>query len=551
MTRSGNHTRMTPKVKSTPTKYSIRVQRIIRFCEALTIPGGKLVGQKVVLRDWEKDFINKVYGNVDEEEVLVTRTGLLSMARKNGKTALIAMLLLVHLCGPEAVANGEIYSVAFDREQASQVFKYAANMIYASPLLSNRLNVIESQKKILDPVSGSTFQALSRDSRSKHGKSASMIIFDELAQYGTDRRLYDVMMESQGAYEEPLSFIISTQAENDAALFSELVDYGKKVNAGDIEDPTFVSVIYETSIEHDLLDEKSWYDSNPALGDFKNIRTMRNAAKKALEIPGGESAFRNMQLNQRVSADPLFIPIEVWKKNGEKPDLSIFKTKESYAGIDLSGKNDLTSLTFAVEGEGGHWHIQSIFFTPKDNIRERSVRDRVPYDLWAKQGFIIAVPGKTIAYDFVAMEIARLHGEYKIKELRFDRWRIELLEKELNDIGVMCWISGRDDPNPEGLCLVPHGQGYKDFSPAVERVEDLLVEEKILHGNHPVLTMCAANVRIETDAAGGRKFDKKRSRGRIDGMVSLAMALNWTKEKEPEGGSLSELYSSEPVIYHW
>ena len=135
--------------------YCQRVKRIIAFCELLTLPDGAKAGERVRLRDWQKDFINSVYGPQTPQGRRIVREALLTMARKNGKTALIAMLLLVHLCGPEAVRNGQLYSVAFDREQAAIVFKYAAAMVYASEGLSARLVVIESRKLIKDPASGS------------------------------------------------------------------------------------------------------------------------------------------------------------------------------------------------------------------------------------------------------------------------------------------------------------------------------------------------------------------------------------------------------------
>lgn len=526
--------------------FSDRVQRIIRFCESLTVPDGDLVGEKVVLRDWQKAIINAVYGPRTESGKRKVRQALLTMARKNGKTSLIAMLLLVHLCGPEAVRNGELYSVAFDKKQAAQVFKYAADMIYASETLSRRLNVKESYKIITDPVSGSIYEALSNESKGKHGKSSSFIIFDELAQFGTNRSMYEVMMTSRGAHSASLVWVISTQAENDLAVMSELVDYGRKVNAGEIADPTFAAFIYEVHPDLDAWDEDNWHLANPALGDFKDIDTIRDGANKAKLMPSGERPWRNLELNQRVSSQPSFVPHAVWIESGAPPDPEVFYGADVTAGLDLSAKNDLSALVFAAMDQERYWHIMCRFWTPGDNIRERSDRDRVPYDVWAKEGHLEAVPGRTIDYEYIARAIAELHAEYHFVSLRFDRWMIEYLLRELRKLGVEAWIEGKDDPIDGGLRLIPHGQGFKDFSPAVERVEDLVLENRLRHGNHPVLSMCAANTRIAFDPSGNRKFDKIKSTGRIDGMVAMAMALNWTKEAEEDGGDMSSFLASEP-----
>lgn len=515
-------------------QYCERVQRIIAFCECLTLPDGAMAGQKVRLRPWQKNFISAMYGPQTPSGRRVVREALLTMGRKNGKTALIAMLLLVHLCGPEAVRNGQLYSVAFDREQAAIVFKYAAAMVYASEGLSTRLVVVESKKAIKDPVSGSVYQALSAESRTKHGKSSSFIIFDELAQFGADRELYDTMMTSRGAHAEPLVLVISTQAASDAALLSELVDRGKKIISGEIVDPTSVAFVYEVPMDADIFDEANWYLANPALGDFLNIEILREDAEKAKAMPGAEAAFRNLYMNQRVSADASFVTVEVWKRNDGKPDVEVFERgTPCTAGLDLSSKNDLTALVFAAEDDDHRFHVLPYFWTPKDGITERSHRDRVPYDLWEKQGFLTATPGAVVDYDYVAAFLGDCHVRFNITGVRFDRWRIELLKAAILKAGIPCYVEGDGVAAHNALRLIPHGQGWKDFGPAVDRLEDLLLEGRILHGSNPILTMCASNARIIRDPAGNRKFDKMRSTGRIDGLVALGMAVNWTEDVKP------------------
>ncbi len=150
----------------------------------------------------------------------------------------------------------------------------------------------------------------------------------------------------------------------------------------------------------------------------------------------------------------------------------------------------------------------------------------MPYDAWAREGFLLTTPGRTIDYRFVAHEIVKLHAVMDIAGLKFDRWRIDDMVRALREEGVEAWIEGRDAPVAGGLRLIPHGQGFRDMNPAVETLEDVLAEGAMRHGMHPVLTMCASNVRVQRDPSGNRKFDKIKSTGRIDGIVALAMALN-------------------------
>jgi phage terminase large subunit-like protein len=224
----------------------------------------------------------------------------------------------------------------------------------------------------------------------------------------------------------------------------------------------------------------------------------------------------------------------VWKSNGGlQNNDAIFKGRIT-AGLDLSGKNDLSALVLDAYYKKEH-NIFSYFWTPLDNIKERSKQDRVPYQLWVEQGFLEGVPGKTINYEYIAQKVNELHGMHHINELRFDRWRIEDFQRALNKIGCENHIQGKDELQSENsLCLVGHGQGFKDMNPAIEAVEDVFTESRARHNNHPVLTMCAANAVVELDPADSRKFAKHKSTGRIDGIVALAMAMSGAELPDEE-----------------
>jgi phage terminase large subunit-like protein len=145
----------------------------------------------------------------------------------------------------------------------------------------------------------------------------------------------------------------------------------------------------------------------------------------------------------------------------------------------------------------------------------------MPYRVWAHQGHLLTFDGRTTDPEAVALRIAELHGLYRIQKLAFDRWRIEDIRRELSAIGC----------NVE---LVAYGQGFRDMAPAVDLLERLVEEGKLRHGGHPVLSMAAANAKVETDAAGNRKLSKRRSTGRIDPLVALTMALGVAARPAPK-----------------
>jgi len=239
-------------------------------------------------------------------------------------------------------------------------------------------------------------------------------------------------------------------------------------------------------------------------------------------MPSAENTFRNLILNQRVSVVTPFISKNIWDINTGK--LSEFGNKPVWAGMDLSGRTDLTSLV-VVGKIGEKWQTQSYFWTPEQGLVDRAKRDRQPYDLWVKQGFMRTTPGATVDYDFVAQEIGEILKDLNIQSIAYDRWRINIFKKSLETLGI-------------DLPMIEWGQGFKDMSPAIEALESRLLNGEIAHGGHPVLTMCAANSIITKDPAGNRKLSKEKTTGRIDGLVAMAMAFGASErdavETEPE-----------------
>lgn len=507
-----------------------RIKNIIDFIELLWIPDGKDAGKKrFILQDWQKNIIREVYGPRYENGERVVRQAVLSLGRKNGKSALCAALLIVHLCGSEAVRNGQIASAAQDRGQAAVLFNLAAKMIRMSPELSNRLNIIDSRKTIEDPVSGSSYQALSSESKTKHGMSLSTIFCDELGQAGSNRELYDVLTTSQGAHTSPLIWVLSTQAADDRALLSQIIDSILATQReGDLtqRERCFLFTVPDDA---DVFDEKNWILANPAISTFRSLDDMRQRAESAKKMPDSLSSFKNLFCNMRCAVDGRFITADVWRDNGGEPDMGAFDDYPCTSGLDLSSKNDLTALVLSCRDSEGVVHVKPFFWMPGDAIQQKEFQDMVPYGSWVKQGFIDAPDGKVISYGFVAQKIIKLSKMYDISWLRFDRWKIDDLLKEFNELEFEYWIDGKDAPNG-GLRLIPTGQGYRGANAQVEALQDLLVEGKIRHGMNPPLTQAAASVRVETDASSNRKWSKVKSIGRIDGIVALGMSLINTED---------------------
>jgi phage terminase large subunit-like protein len=495
-----------------------RVGRVVAFLESLPITSGTLAGSKMQIRSWQREFLEAVYREEGGRRPI--RTAVLSMARKNGKSGLAAGLALCHLAGPEAEARGQVYSAANDRAQAGLIMNEMCAIIAKVPYLEDRLSIRRHAKEIENMADGSIYAALSSDVPGKHGLSPSFVIYDELGQ-APKRDLLDALDTAMGARADPLMMVISTQAADDLAPLSQMIDYGLRVQSGDILDPSFHLTLYAAPEDADPWSPEAWALANPALGDFRSLDDVERQAGQAKRMPSKEAAFKNLILNQRVCAEARFLPVSEWKACGGPVDIAALEGQPCWAALDLGATRDLTALVLVFPRPNGEIHVVPYVFLPADGLQEASDRDRVPYNVWRDQGLLTATPGAATDPRWIASRLAQLHARFKIQCLAYDRWRIETFKLALTDEGL-------DD-----LELLPFGQGFKDMAPAVDLLERVVAERQLRHGNHPVLTWCMSNTVITSDPSGGRKMDKSRSTGRIDAAVALAMALA-VMERRPE-----------------
>lgn len=432
-------------------------------------------------------------------------------------TAFSACLLLLHLVGPEARPNSQLYSAAQSREQAGILFALAAKMVRMSPDLSQYVTVRDTAKQLFCPELGTLYRALSADASTAYGLSPVFVVHDELGQVrGPRSELYEALETASGAQEEPLSIVISTQAPTDADLLSVLIDDALKG-----EDPRTKVVLYSADEDLDPFGDEAIRQAAPHFDVFMNQQEVRDQAEAARRMPSREAAYRNLVLNQRINATNPFVSRAVWTSCGGDVDRSVFETAPVYMGLDLSARNDLTAIAAVAQDESGVWHAQLAFFAPEIGVVDRANRDRVPYDVWAKDGFIQLTPGASVDYETVAKWLAEFTDGHDVASIQYDRWRMDILKAEIARLGIE-------------LPLEPFGQGYRDMTPALDTLEAELLNGKVRHGMNPVLTMCAANAVETKDAAGGRKLDKSKATGRIDGMVALAMALGGAAKHSEE-----------------
>ena len=348
-----------------------------------------------------------------------------------------AAILAAFVVGPGARQNAVLVSGALSREQASLVFRLCCLMIQQSPKLAPLVRVIPSGKRIIGLPMGTEFRAMSAEAKTAMGASPLLIIGDEWGQVrGPQDDFIDSLLTSQGAHENPLQIIISTQAASDADWLSVQIDDSLKSG-----DPKIVCHLYAAPEGCDLMDESAWRAANPALGLFRSEDDLREQMTQAQRMPSMENSARNLLLNQRVSTFSPFISPDVWKSCGLSADLRRVDGPV-WCGIDLSARLDLTAMVI-VGLVDEVWHVVPYFWCPESGIEDRSRRDRAPYSTWARQGLLRTTPGASVDYEHVAADIAEILSDLDVQAIAFDRWRVDLLKKEFDRLGVDLPLAGR------------------------------------------------------------------------------------------------------------
>jgi len=481
----------------------------IRQLNQLKHTKGPFAGQTFNLRPWQTRILQRLF-TVDRATGLRKyRMCLLMLPRKNGKTELAAALAIDGLL-LDGEIGGEIYSAAADRDQAALVFNVAAQMIRYDEELAAACDIIDSQKRIVHRATGSFYRAISAEAYSKHGFNASRVIYDELHAAPT-RELWDVLTSSTGARAQPLVVAISTAGYDRHSILFELYAHAKHVADDPALDPAFLPVIYEAPPDADWTDEAVWHAANPALGDFRSLDEMRTACARAREIPAQENAFRRLYLNQWTEQAARWIAMAAWDACRAPVDRAALRGRRCFVGLDLSSTTDLTAAV-AVFPDGDAFDVLPQFFVPADRIAQRVARDRVPYDQWARDGFLTTTPGPVVDYDFVRALLLAWDEEFDLQVVAYDPWNatdlITRLEKH------------------DGLVCVKMRQGFGTLSAPSKSLENAVLARRLRHDGHPVLRWNLANMSVESDAAGNIKPSKEKSTERIDGGYALIMAID-------------------------
>lgn len=488
---------------------------VIFFNKYLRHIKGEYRNRPLYLSDWQiNDIIKPFFGTVSQESgKRVYRSCYLEIPRKNGKSTIAAGIAL-YLLFSDGEPGAEVYSCASDRDQASIVFGLAKSMVQMSPALSSKAKIY--RRHIALKKGDSFYKVVSADARRNHGFNSHGVIFDELHTQ-PNRDLYDAMVTSTGSRSQPVFFAITTAGlPLQTSICYQVHNYAKVVERNLSSDPTFLPVIYSADVKEDWTKEEIWRKANPGYGVSIKAEYFHKMVAEAISLPSNENTFRRLHLNQWVTQDVRWLPMHEWEKcNGGNLRIEDFRELPCYIGLDLSSTTDITAMSLVFfDEENALIHTFCEYWVPRASIKRRSEKDKIPYDLWAREGKIHEVTthdGKAVDHDVIVARIAELSQALEIQCVSIDRWMAAYIINKVDDLG---------------LDVIKVGQGYVSMSAPTKFLLGLILARKFRYYNDDVLTWMAANMTVEMDAAGNIKPSKRKSVEKIDGIVATIMSLS-------------------------
>lgn len=477
---------------------------------------GEMGGKKVVLKLWQKAMISTIFGFVDNDGYRKYRRAVWIVGKKNGKS-LIASAVGLYMQIADGEMGPEVVSAATTREQAKKIWDAAKAMVIMSPVLKKRIKPLTGELSSRAFNFG-TFKPLSSDYNTLDGLNLHCVLLDEIHQWKNGLGLYDILVRGISARKQPLIFITTTAGTIREDIYDVIYDECERIING-YEDPDgykderTIAFIYELDKRDEWLDEKNWVKANPGLGTIKNYDILKGEVEKAKENPLLVKNLLCKDFNIRETSTETWLSFEDLN-NTATYDLSKLKPRYGIGGVDLSSTTDLTNATviFMVKDDPTIYVLQ-MYWLPEDLMEQKTKEDKIPYDIWKKQGLLETTPGNRVHYKFVTEWFLKVQNELDIyiPWIGYDSWSATYFVEE------MATFFGKET-------MEPVIQGKKTLSGPMKALGADLAAKKINYNNSPILKWNLSNVAVDVDKNGNIQPAKAKQRKRIDGFAGLLNA---------------------------
>jgi phage terminase large subunit-like protein len=512
------------------------------------------------LLPWQVFVLANLFGFKLPSGLRRFRYALVLVAKKNGKTALSAALGL-YMADP--AGDAEPYSSCFcaattKYQSHSLCFKAACRLRNENQHIAGATREWKSKSSITWETS--SFESLAANSEKLNGLNIHFGVLDELGDH-VNSSLHNVFTSSTTGRKQPLIMSITTAGETREQIAYEQRNRAAQVLEGVLPGNSFFAYIAELDQGDSPENESVWIKANPSLGILVPIENIRDLAQQAAAIPSTKRAFLRYSFNvwnetsdiawinyadleakgcayltdedklltpsKRIAATEARLEAKPLPDLSKLSDIALRQIGESqrtcYGGLDLAIVEDLSAfaLLFTPAPGSNIWECIFRVFCPEEGIIRRSKESRVPYDIWRDSKFLIATPGTTTDFGFIRGEILALRQKYRIKEVGFDRALAQDLAKSLETAGQK---------------MVQVTQGFS-LSPAILRIERLIVSHQLALFGNPLANWCFSNVNLIRGYKGDVRLDKGRAREKIDLATAACIAMYVAIQNEPLTGN--------------
>ena len=490
-------------------------QHAIDFIEQLEHSTGDYAGKPFKLEGWQAFIVWNLFGFLNPDGSRRFTRAYVEVPRKNGKSTFSSAVMLYGL-----IADGEsaaqIYSAATKLEQAMMVFGESVRVCQNVGWLRDELSVNNSTNNRRIVYGQSIYRPLEWSPDKQDGLNTHFAVIDEYHAHPNDG-LYNVLRNSMGARRQPLLFTITTAGFNRESPCYKHRNYCASVLSGAIKDNALFSVIYTLDEGDDWTDSKNWAKANPNWGVSVYPRQLEQALTEAKEFVHKEVEFKTKLLNVWTDTALTWINDSVWMDCTEAGEVDGI----CYGGLDLASTGDFCAFSLYFPEYSA---IRTWYFLPSEAAYRRKDAAGASIRQWIADGQIIATDGNVTDYSYIKAKIIELAQQYDIKDIAFDRFNASQLVIDLQN---------------EGLQMFPFGQGFISMSSPTKELERLVKDAQLKHDGNPVTRWMMGNILLKSDPAGNIKIDKAKSGDKVDGPVSIVMALGTAMQdaaKEKESG---------------
>lgn len=487
----------------------------LEFIQNLTHTTGEAAGRKFILEPWQVFIITNLFGFVGPDGARRFSRAYIEVPRKNGKSTFASAIMLYGLLA-DGEAGAQVYSAATKLDQAMMVFGESVRACQAQDWLKDELVIQNSIHNRRIIYGDNLYKPLEWNPGKQDGLNTHFCVIDEYHAHPNDE-LYNVIYNSMGARRQPLLFTITTAGFNREGPCYKHRQYCSQVLAGALKDDSLFTVIYSLDPGDDWTDPKTWAKANPNWGVSVYPKKLEQSVNEAKELTHKEVEFKTKLLNVWTDTAQTWIADAVWSKDQPELSYSSLAGLECYGGLDLASTGDFCAFSlFFPEADS----VITRYYLPEEAVKKRNDTAGANIRDWVREGLIIETEGNVTDYNYIKADILDLAEQFEIKEIAFDRFNSSQLIIELQN---------------EGLTLYPFGQGFVSMSAPTKELERLVKVGRLKHGNNPVTRWQMGNILLRRDPADNIKIDKAKSGDKVDGPVSIVMALGTYMQEAAKG----------------